>query len=157
MLFQRVLCAAVIELNDRRVERQVAWLIQLIRARRFERRGPEFKLGLGTQFVAFRIQAKRAAFPQCLIWAFWSTRRWTGSHAVSTDKTWQHTLDEQHKTWRGFRGNGVTGGTIIELARNNGYGGKPNGRTSRSSANGRTAHTNGATSCRRVETANGLA
>jgi hypothetical protein len=63
---------------------------------------------------------------------------------VSTDKTWQHTLDEQHKTWRGFRGNGVTGGTIIELARNNGYGGKPNGRTSRSSANGRTAHTNGA-------------
>jgi hypothetical protein len=77
---------------------------------------------------------------------------------VSTDKTWQHTLDEQHKTWRGFRGNGVTGGTIIELARNNGYGGKPQ-RSNLALIGQRPygPHQRRKTSCRRVETANGLA
>jgi hypothetical protein len=52
---------------------------------------------------------------------------------------------DQRRTWCGFNGNGVTGGTIIQLARDHGYIGKPNGRASRPEANGHTAHTNGAT------------
>jgi hypothetical protein len=51
---------------------------------------------------------------------------------------------DQRRTWRGFRGNGVTGGTIFQLAGDHGYFGKSNGRASRPSANGHAAHTNGA-------------
>src|SRR5262249_40449666 len=54
---------------------------------------------------------------------------------------------DQRKTWRGFKGNGVTGGTIFRLARDHGYVGKPNGRPTRSAGNGHAAHTNGANLC----------
>src|SRR5215469_6014670 len=36
---------------------------------------------------------------------------------------------DQSRTWRGFRRNGFTGGSIIQLARDNGYVGHRNGRS----------------------------
>jgi hypothetical protein len=50
--------------------------------------------------------------------------------------------NDQRTTWRGFKG--ITGGTIIKLARDHGYAGNTNGQTSRSAAKGHAARTNDA-------------